>query len=176
MGKRSSKGRARPQTESTIRLLSRLSAPAKTLLGGIVLVGAAAVAWNQMGWWKPASTGYVDEHLQATTSEINGKIQSATTEVNGKVAVVAHQVDQLDTAALQNRLETVTAAKNRELGEQADLQLKLKLANDSKGANTDYIRMVQTRLAYVADQVQQLTNQVLALQEAVAKKNTAASK
>lgn len=127
--------------------VSRLMGPAKVLGGLIVGTAAVVLAWNQLGLWKPASTEYVD----------------------GKVAIVTHKIDQVDTSTLQNRVETLSAAKARDVGEQSDLQLKMKLARDA-----DYQRMIQIRAATLADQIQSLTNQINGLQTTIAGKNAPA--
>lgn len=113
------------------------------------VVGAIA-GYDKLDWWKPASTAYVDS----------------------KAAGLSHKIEMVDTSTLQNRLETLTAAKNQAISEQTDLQLKEKVAEKSN-ADADYVRMIQTRAAFVADRVTQLTNQILGVTEAINKKNAA---
>lgn len=138
------------EQQSTFALLSQLSGPAKTIIGTLILLGGGSVAWNQLDLWKPASMNYVD----------------------GKVAIVSHKIDQVDTSTLQNRAETLTANKARAEGEQSDLQMKLQLASAGKsGAPPDYIRMLQSRLSYLAEQITSITNQINGIQTTIAQKN-----
>src|SRR3974390_1808834 len=144
MTKRKARSRSRTPERQAVHLVTGLIGPAKVLAGTIVGLAAAVLAWNQLGFWKPASMGYVD----------------------GKVAIVSGKIDKVDTSTLQNRVETLSAAKARDIGEQSDLQLKLKLAKDA-----DYQRMITTRANALADQIQQITNQINGLQATINSKN-----
>jgi hypothetical protein len=142
------------ETESFFTLLGRMSGPAKTFLGGVALLGAAAVAWNQLDWWKPASVTYVD----------------------GKAQVLSTQIGKVGTETLQNRAETLTASKQRAEAEQADLKLKLQLAAAAKNAPPDYTQLLQSRLQFLTDQVTTLTNQINGIQQNIAHQTAEASK
>lgn len=140
--------------EGDVFTLARiLSHPLGAVLSAVVMIGAAAVTWNQLGLWKPASTDYVD----------------------GKVAVVSHKIDMVDSSTLQNRIETISAAKARDLGEKSDLEMKQKLAANNK-VDPDYARMLQVRLSFLNDQIAGLDRQMSALQEAINRKNAEAAR
>lgn len=130
-------------------LVAYLWGPLKVIGAMVIGLGAFVLAWHQLGFWTPASLGYVD----------------------GKVALVSHKVDAVDTETLQNRVETLTAAKSRDIGEQTDLQLKLSALKNDKKQDPDYIRQISTRLNFLGDQINSLTTQILAVQTAINKKN-----
>lgn len=146
--------RRHTEQQSTFALLAQLSGPAKTIIGALILVGGGSVAWNQLDLWKPASMTYVD----------------------GKVAIVSKKVDAVGVATLQNRSETLTAAKQRDEGEASELQMKLQLASTEKGAPTDYVRMLKARLQEVTDQIATITNQINGIQQNITAKNAEAAK
>lgn len=144
----------RDEQQSTFSLIAQLSPAAKWLGGTIIFLGAVSVAWNQLDLWKPASVSYVD----------------------GKAATLSHKIDQVGTSTLQNRVETLTAAKARDQGEESDLQMKLQLASAQKGTPPDYIQMLKSRLQSLADQSTSLTNQINGIQQTITAKNAEAAK
>lgn len=152
--RRTSNRRRRDEPQSTFSLLAQLSGPAKTIIGAIILLGAGSVAWNQLDLWRPASVDYVD----------------------GKVATVSRKVDAVGVETLQNRTETLMAAKARDQGEQSDLQMKLQLASAQKGAPPDYVQMLKSRLQYLTDQITTLSNQINGIQQTITQKNREAAK
>lgn len=142
------------EQESFFELVGRLSRPAKFIATLIVGAAAVSVGWTQLDLWKPASVGYVDT----------------------KVATVSKKIDAVGTETLQNRSETLIAAKARSQAEESDLQMKLQLASAQKGTPPDYVQMLKSRLQYLTDQITTLTGQINGIQQTVAQKNAEAAK
>lgn len=170
--------RSRHRQDPVVSLIGRLIGPAKIIAGTVVGLAAFVYAWHQLGWPVPASIQYVDvttdtkvgavnTHIQAATTDVSAKVESATTNVNNKVDALNKRLDSTIRVTLENRVETLTAAKNRNQGELSDLQLKLR----ALGAKSDpgYTTMIQSRVTQLDQEIKNIDEQITKIQQVIGK-------
>lgn len=106
----------------------------------IVSLSILVAAWNALHWPVPATVGYVDYTVDA------------------KVGTISHRIDLVDSTTLQNRIETLTAAKRSVEAEISDLNLKKQ--NLTAKDNPGYATMVNSRLTQLTDEIGTLNTQI----------------
>jgi hypothetical protein len=143
--------RPAPQTTEA-GLFKQLSAAQKWLAGTI---GSAVIIVS--GWI------YLELPIFATRNYVN-------TFVAAKLTDIARRIDSATSTALLNRIETLSANRSRDQGEQSELELRLK-SLPSK-ADPNYIALIHTRQQELTDDVERLTKQITAAQNAL-NQNTA---